>query len=289
MAGSGAGAPGRGSVSAVSVSIHPVTDLVSLLELEPVKPDAFLGGSPPMGWPRIYGGQAVAQALRAAILTVDRPHRPHSMHAYFVRPGDEREPVLYEVDRVRDGRSFTTRQVVAYQAGGAILNLIASFQVAEEGEDAQAIRPPDAPHPESLASEETDLFFDRRPVTEEREPEPRRVVWMRVPEALGDDPAVHACALAYLSDEDPLGVALLPHSLGGRWELLMTASLDHAVWFHRPLRADQWLLFDLRGHGVANARGMAMARVFDASGRHVASVAQEGLARPRRGVRAGEG
>jgi acyl-CoA thioesterase-2 len=266
----------------MSVLMHDVRDVASLLELERVKPDAFLGAAPQIGWSRLYGGQVVAQALRAAGLTVDTAHRVHSLHAYFVRAGTEAEPVLYEVERVRDGRSFTTRQVVAYQAGGAILNLIASFQAQEEGEDRQAIRPPaDIGAPDDYPDAETDLFFQHRIVRSVREPVPEQLAWMRVPEDLPDDPTVHACALAYLSDEDLLGVAVLPHSLGGEWDSLMCASLDHAVWFHRPVRANEWLLFALSGHGVANARGMAIARVFDRSGAHVASVAQEGLVRVR--------
>ena len=266
----------------MSVLLHPVDSVASLLELDRVKPDAFLAGNPQIGWPRLYGGQVVAQALRAAGLTVDAPHRVHSLHAYFVRAGTEAEPVLYEVERVRDGRSFTTRAVVAYQAGGAILNLIASFQAAEDGEDAQDIRPPDAlGTPDDFPEAPTDLFFHHRVVRSVREPVPEQVTWMRVPEDLGDDPMVHACALAYLSDEDLLGVAVLPHSLGGQWDALMCASLDHAVWFHRPVRASDWLVFHLSGHGVADARGMAIARVFDASGAHVATVAQEGLVRVR--------
>jgi acyl-CoA thioesterase-2 len=266
----------------MSVLLHPVDSVASLLELDRVKPDAFLAGNPQIGWPRLYGGQVVAQALRAAGLTVDAPHRVHSLHAYFVRAGTEAEPVLYEVERVRDGRSFTTRAVVAYQAGGAILNLIASFQAEEEGEDRQAIRPPDAlGAPADFADAPTDLFFDHRVVRSVREPVPEQITWMRVPEDLGDDPMVHACALAYLSDEDLLGVAVLPHTLGGRWDSLMCASLDHAIWFHRPVRASDWLVFQLAGSGVADARGMAIARVFDAQGHHVATVAQEGLVRVR--------
>lgn len=266
----------------MSVHVHPVTDLASLLDLEAVKPDAFLGAGPVLGWGRIYGGQVVAQALRAAGLTVEPEQRPHSLHAYFVRAGDEHEPVLYEVERVRDGRSFTTRQVVAYQAGGAILNLIASFQRDEVGEDVQAVRPPpDVTPPERLPAAETDLFLDHRVVSSDREPEPRQLAWIRVAHPIPDDPFVHACAFAYLSDEDPLGVALLPHSLGGDWDRMMTASLDHAVWFHRPVDPTRWLLVDVRGHGVANGRGMSVARVFDPSGVHVASVAQEGLGRVR--------
>lgn len=267
----------------MSVLIHPVNDLASLLDLERVKPDAFLAAGPNLGWGRIYGGQVVAQALRAAGLTVDAAHNVHSLHAYFVRAGDEREPVLYEVDRVRDGRSFTTRQVVAYQAGGAILNLIASFQADEDGEDAQAIRPPEGIGvPEDFEDAPTDLFFQHRIIRGQKEPIPEQFTWLRVNEDLGTDPMVHACALAYMSDEDLLGVAALPHSHGGDWDTLMCASLDHAVWFHRPVRATDWLLFALSGHGVANARGMAVARVFDQTGAHVATVAQEGLVRVRR-------
>ena len=268
----------------MTISLERVTDLPTLLALETVKPDAFLGTGPVLGWGRIYGGQVVAQALRAATLTVDAPHRPHSLHAYFVRAGNEHQPVLYEVDRVRDGRSFTTRQVVAYQAGGAILNLIASFQADEESEDVQStVAPGETPPPEELSSEVTDLFMDHRVVRYQREPEPEVLAWLRASGDLGDDPVVQTCALAYLSDENPLGAAILPHSLGGQWEEMMTASLDHAIWFHRPARADGWLLFDSRGHGVANSRGLAFTRVFDADGRHVMSIAQEGLARPRRG------
>lgn len=267
----------------MTISLERVTDLPTLLALETVKPDAFLGTGPVLGWGRIYGGQVVAQALRAATSTVDAPHRPHSLHAYFVRAGNEHQPVLYEVERVRDGRSFTTRQVVAYQAGGAILNLIASFQGDEEAEDVQSTTAPDdAGAPDELTPESTDLFMDHRVVRYRRQPEPEVVAWLRATGDLGDDPLLHACALAYLSDENPLGAAILPHSLGGQWDALMTASLDHAVWFHRPTRADEWLLFDSRGHGVANARGLAFTRVFDTAGRHVMSVAQEGLARPLR-------
>ncbi len=267
----------------MSVPLRPVDDVLSLLELETVKPDAFLGSGPDLGWGRIYGGLVVAQGLRAAGLTVESRFVPHSLHAYFVRIGDERQPVLYEVDRVRDGRSFCTRQVVAYQAGGAILNLIASFQVTEDGADVQRIAPPDdVAAPEDLPSTETDLFMDHRTARSEDGARIGTAAWVRVPGPLGEDPLVHACAFAYVSDEDPLGVALLPHPASGNWDDVMAASLDHALWFHRPFRADSWLLVDLTSHGVANARGLALARVFDTAGRHVATVAQEGLVRPRR-------
>lgn len=265
------------------VSIHPVTDLASLLDLEMVKPDAYLGVSPAIGWDRIYGGQVVAQALRAAGLTVAPGYHVHSLHAYFVRPGDEKAPVLFEVERVRDGRSFCTRQVVASQAGGAILNLIASFQVHEDGADVQRVPVPGGvTGPDGIEPMETTLFMDYRIISVERDPRPHQLCWTRVPEQLGDDPMLHACALAYLSDEDLLGVALLPHPNGGDWDSMMAASLDHAIWFHRPLRADDWLLFSIEGHGVANARGLGTAQVFDPRGVHVATVAQEGLGRVRR-------
>jgi acyl-CoA thioesterase-2 len=259
-------------------------DLASLLELDAIKPDAFLGTGPVYGWGRLYGGQVVAQALRAAALTVEEPHLPHSLHAYFVRSGDEHRPVLYEVERVRDGRSFTTRQVVAYQQGGAILNLIASFQIAETEPDLQAVAMPDVPDPDSIPAQPPDAFIDRREVARETEPAVRGLTWVRTLHPLADDPVLQACGFAYISDDHALGVALSAHPLGGAqlWERLMTASLDHAVWFHRPFRADEWLLFDVDGHGVANGRGLSFGRVFDREGRHVASIAQEGLGRTRR-------
>lgn len=266
------------------VSIHPVTDLPSLLELEKVKPDAFLGGGPVLGWGRLYGGQVVAQALRAAGATVDAAtHRPQSLHAYFVRAGNEHQPVLYEVERVRDSRSFATRQVVAYQAGGAILNLIASFHAHEASVDVEAVRAPAGiPDPESLPSEPTSLLFDRRSISRTVDPEPYELAWMRATADLGADEMLQACAFAYLSDEFPLGTALLAHPAVPNWEKVFTASLDHTIWFHRPVRADEWLLFELRGGGVTDARGLGWARVFDAQGVHVASLAQEALARERR-------
>ncbi len=267
----------------MGVSMHPVSDLASLLSLEQVKPDAYLGAGPVLGWGRIYGGQVIAQALRAAGLTVGDHLRPQSLHAYFVRAGDERLPVLYEVERVRDSGSFATRQVVAYQAQGAVLNLIASFHRPEPSIDITAVSAPDGvPAPETLVGEPNDLLLERRNVARRVDPEPYELGWMRVPEALGDDPMLQACAFAYCSDEYPLGTALAAHPAVPNWDLVFTASLDHAIWFHRPLRADDWLLYELRGGGVADSRGLAVARVFDRDGVHVASLAQEALARERR-------
>jgi acyl-CoA thioesterase-2 len=268
----------------VAVSLHPVTDLRSLLELDVVKPDAFLGASPGYGWGRLYGGQVVAQALMAAGRTVGEGFHAHSLHAYFVRAGQEDQPVLYEVDRVRDGRSFVTRQVVAHQAGGAILTLSASFQRDEEGpEHPGAVPPPDVPDPDGLARDpDEELFFDARRVREEREPQPWRLSWARALGPLGDDRLVHACAFAYLSDNDPMGVIMLQHPRYPDWDALLSSSLDHAVWIHRPFRADEWLLVESAGSGLAHSRGLSTARVFDRHGHHVASVAQEGLGREKR-------
>lgn len=265
-------------------------DLASVFDLDQLKPDTWLGHGPDLGWGRIYGGLIVAQALRAATLSVPEGRRVHSLHAYFVRAGSEQRPVLFEVDRVRDGRSFSTRQVVASQETGAILNLIASFHDDESDAADISRRPPpaDVPPPEEVPVAATDLLFEHRIVRRARHGGEETVTWLRAVGNLGDDPAVHACALAYLSDEDPLGVAVADLATLGPdwgadgWESVMAASLDHAVWFHRPTRADEWLLFTVGGHGMANARGLAVARVHTADGTHVATVAQEGLGRLRR-------
>jgi acyl-CoA thioesterase-2 len=254
-------------------------NLADLLHLEQVAADFFLGQTPDYEWGRVYGGQVVAQGLRAATLTVSAPHRLHSVHAYFVLGGSPNVPILYEVDRLRDGRSVTTRRVVARQAAGAILNLDASFQHDEPDLDIQETGlPPGLPDPEGLPRADWTEFGDVREIP--RIPgEARSQLWLRVSEPLGEDPALHACALAYLSDHNPMDAIVLSHPLGQDWEQLMTASLDHAVWFHRPARADEWLLFDVRGHGLVNARGMATGTVHDRRGVHVATIAQEGLVR----------
>jgi acyl-CoA thioesterase-2 len=257
------------------------TDLVSLLTLDAVSPDAFLAPSGYTGWGRIYGGQAVAQALRAASLTVDREQLPHSLHAYYIRQGAEPDPVLYEVQRVRDGRSFSTRQVVGSQSGGAIFSLIASFHRPEPSEERPGEPlPADTPTPDDLVADETPLFFETRAQRDEHGM--ATLAWMRAREDLGDDPVLHACALAYLSDEHLLGAALTGHSSLGDFEQLMTASLDHALWFHRPVRVDRWVGFALSGQTMADARGLAVARIFDDRGHQVATAAQEALVRPRR-------
>lgn len=265
----------------VTLELPLATDLRTLLTLEAVSPDAFIAPSAHTGWGRIYGGQAIAQALRAAALTVSPGQVPHSMHAYYVRQGDEAAPVLHEVQRIRDGRSFSTRQVVASQSGGAILNAIASFHSPEESEEREAtFLPADSPRPDDLTDDDTPLFFQTRARRDDHGM--ATLAWMRTDEIFGDDPVLNACALAYLSDEHLLGAALTGHSLIGDFEKLMTASLDHALWFHRPVRVDDWLCFQLDGQGMSDARGLSIARIFTADGTHVATAAQEALGRPRR-------
>ena len=267
----------------MGVSMHPVNDLASLLALEQVKPDAFLGAGPVLGWGRIYGGQVVAQALRAAGLTVDEHLRPQSLHAYFVQAGDERLPVLYEVDRVRDSGSFATRQVVAYQARGAVLNLIASFHRPEPSIDIAAISAPTGvPAPESLP-EQLDGSALRTP----RRHAPRRAGAIRAGVDAGARTARRRSHVAGVR------LRLLLRRVSARDGVVGApgrAELGAGV-HGQPRPRDlvppaaprgQWLLYELRGGGVADSRGLAVARVFDRDGAHVASLAQEALARDRR-------
>ncbi|MEM7252690.1 MAG: acyl-CoA thioesterase domain-containing protein [Pseudomonadota bacterium] len=260
-------------------------DLGQVFALEPHGPDTYVGESPPYSWGRIYGGLVIAQALWAATLTVRPEHRVHSLHAYFILGGDPREPVRYEVDRLRNGRSFTTRAVTARQSGGAILNLSCSFQVDEEGPETQsATFPSDATVPEGEGVA-WDAGAQRLDV--EIPHAPRSLSWVRYPNTLDDDLRIHACALAYLSDVNPMTAVGNSHPDGpisdGAWRTqYMSASLDHAMWFHRPTRVDDWLLIDMTGHGVIGSRGLATGLVYTADGIHVATIAQEGLLRQRR-------
>jgi acyl-CoA thioesterase-2 len=261
-------------------------DLTRVFELEPHGPDTFVGESPRYEWGRIYGGLVVAQALWAATQTVRPGHGVHSLHAYFILAGDLGEPVRYEVDRVRNGRSFTTRRVVARQSAGAILTLECSFQKEEPGPDTQsAAMPEGVPRPETL-SPLFDAGIERRDFSRVSD-SPRSMTWARFPGKLGPSPALHASALAYLSDMNAMD-AIVASRPGGRaasegWgEQWMGVSIDHAVWFHRPARADDWLLLDLAGHGLIRTRGLATGLVFDSGGGHVATIAQEGLLRNRK-------
>jgi acyl-CoA thioesterase II len=281
-----------------------ITDLLGILDLEPLEVNLFRGRSPQVGWQRVFGGQVIGQALVAACRTVDgRP--PHSMHAYFLLAGDPKVPIIYEVDRIRDGKSFTTRRVVAIQHGHAIFTMQVSFHVDEPGLSHQA-RMPDVADPENLPGEaeirerivsmmpdpvrryyEGERAIEMRPVEFERYlgrkyDDAKFHVWIRVTEKLPDDPTIHQCALAYASDLTLLDAALLPHGRTVFEKELVPASLDHALWFHRPFRADDWLLYAQDSPNLNGARGFSRGLIFTRSGTLVASVAQEGLLRLRR-------
>jgi acyl-CoA thioesterase-2 len=265
--------------------------LVDLLDLEPIEVNLFRGLSPDDDRQRVFGGQVAGQALVAAGRTVDRG-AVHSLHAYFLRPGEPAVPIVYDVDRIRDGRSFTTRRVVAIQHGQAIFNLSASFHVDENGPE-HRVPMPSVPDPESLPPFEQhdrggpiDIRYvsanpgDRRPG---RPGPPQARVWLRADGRLPDDPLLHACVVAYASDLILLDTTLAPHGLS-IWSApgMMLASLDHAMWFHRPFRADDWLLYDVDSPVAHGARGFARGSVFARTGHLAVSVVQEGLVRPIR-------
>jgi acyl-CoA thioesterase-2 len=278
-----------------------VDALVQLLDLEAIEVNIFRGISPDEDRQRVFGGQVAGQALVAAARTVEPGRSVHSLHAYFLRPGDPTVPILYEVDRIRDGRSFTTRRVVAIQHGKAIFNLQSSFQVPEEGLEHQAPMP-ETPPPEDLPDFEErmgpyaealgDYFHRPRPIDhrhvdwnppDRQEPlPPFQRVWLRADGNLPDDPVLHACVLTYASDMTVLDTALLPH--GGLWReaTLFMASLDHAMWFHRPFRADEWLLYSQDSPSASGGRGLGRGTVHTRDGRLVATVVQEGLIRVTR-------
>lgn len=264
----------------------PTTDFVAMMALEPHGPDVYVGVGPRYPWGGLYGGQIVAQALRAAAATVDPEYRPHSMHAYFIRRGDHTEPVRYEVDRVRNGRSFVTRTVTARQAVGAILSMSASFQVPESAPDAQLAELPDVPGPEELTQDSWMTMFERATVPALDLPGHSRG-WMRVLGDLGGDPVLHACALAYMSDDYPTDAVVSLHpdlaeALQPGNHPFVTFSLDHAIWFHRPLQADRWHLTTMVCHGIISSRGLTVGHVFTPEGVQVATISQEVLVRRRR-------
>ncbi len=259
--------------------------MAKILDLEPHSQNIYIGVSPHYGWGQIYGGLVVAQALKAAALTVQPEHKVHSLHAYFILGGNISEPIRYEVDRLRDGRSFSTRQVVALQSSGAILNLSASFQKDEEGPDIQTWELGDVPLPEEIEDQGAIPGQESRTASFDRDP-PRSREWGRYTEELGDDPIDHACALAYLSDLNAMRAirAGHPRDPGKRHDhnFFMAASLDHSIWFHRLARADQWLMFDMQSQGLVGSRGIALGHVMDRNGRHIATIAQEGLLREKK-------
>jgi acyl-CoA thioesterase-2 len=283
-----------------------LTRLLMLLDLEKIEENIFRGVSPPERVQRVFGGQVLAQALVAATRTVDPARLCHSFHAYFLRPGDPKVPILYEVDRSRDGGSFSVRRVVAIQHGEQIFVLAASFQTQEGGFEHHATMPV-VPPPEDLEDEQEALLSrkDLPPallnwIGSERPFETRSVlgrgpasasgdrpsraaldhIWLKTREPLPDDPALHRAMLAFVSDTSLLDTALLPHGKS-IFSRVQVASLDHAMWFHRPFRADQWLLYVQDSPSASGARGFNRGAIYTRDGALVASVAQEGLIRPR--------
>ena len=277
--------------------------LLALLDLEPISRDAYSGWSPREASDRVYGGQPLAQALIAAARTVEtNPARlPHSLHGYFLRAGSSDLPIIYEVERLRDGRSFTTRRVVAQQRGSPIFCCSISFHVSEPGLEHQA-EAPDAPPPEGLKNiheldterveappeEQIDhpiRSVEMRPVSglgyllSDRDAAPQ--MWMRALLTLSDDPVIHRALIAYMSDSTLLSEALRPHGLNWHDPNMQMASLDHALWFHREARADEWLLYSQGSPSGSAARGFCLGSIYTRTGKLAASVAQEGLMRQR--------
>jgi acyl-CoA thioesterase II len=277
-------------------------DLLEMLKLEKIEENIFRGQSQDLGFGNVFGGQVLGQALSAAYQTVPAQRLVHSLHAYFLRPGDAQKPIVYNVDCIREGKSFTTRRVVAIQKGQAILNLAASFQIDEPGFDHQDT----APRPEGPEGLATDLelalkiadqipqpmrekilcrkAIEIRPVDpvnpfapEKRKP--LRYVWFKAIDRLPDDPVVHQYMLAYASDFGLVLTALYPHGHSFWQPQMQVASLDHAMWFHRPFRMDEWLLYVMESPSAAGARGLSNGRIYTRAGKLVAVVAQEGLIR----------
>lgn len=285
-------------------SRSPVDDLIVLLDLEAIEVNIFRGTSPKDRSQRVFGGQVLGQALVAATRTVEG-RICHSLHAYFLVPGDPKVPILYEVDRSRDGTSFSSRRVVAIQHGRQIFHMSVSFQVVEPGLEHQA-EAPQVPQPDSLPSEDDfrrqmadkippeyrEHFLRKRPIElrpidradifRPKKRPPHQCVWVRATGPLPDDVALQQCVLAYASDMTLLDTSLLPHGVGWFDDSVQMASLDHAMWFHRPFRADQWLLYVQDSPSASGARGFNRGLVFTQEGQLVASVAQEGLMRVRK-------
>jgi acyl-CoA thioesterase-2 len=285
-----------------------LAELLQLLKLEKIEENLFRGQSQDLGFGAVFGGQVLGQALSAASRTVPDQRRAHSLHAYFMRPGDASRPIVYQVDCIRDGTSFTTRRVVAIQKGRAVFSMSASFQVAESGFDHQDAMPPDLPPPEALVSEHeivqklADRFppgirkriLCRRPIEirpvnpmdafELKSLPPRRCVWFRASGTLPENATIHRYLLAYASDFGLVGTSLYPHGRSYWQSTMQVASLDHAMWFYRDFRMDDWLLYAMESPSAAGARGLSFGRIFTRDGTLVAVVAQEGLIRDRAGV-----
>ncbi len=276
-------------------------DLIKVIRLERLEMNLFRGESRDIGSPQVFGGQVLGQALMAAAATVEG-RVVHSLHAYFLRRGDVDAPIVYEVDRARDGRHFSTRRVVAIQHGEQIFNMSASFQSHEEGLDHQ-VRMPAVPPPESLAGAESYIRaalpklperlakllgqqrpFDFRPVEppsflDPGKRAPQKSLWLRAVDRLPDEESLHRCLLAYVADFHLLDTALNPHGISPLSPKVVMASIDHAMWFHRPFRVDDWLLCTIDSPSASGARGFTQGNVFDRDGVLVASLAQEGLLR----------
>ena len=281
-----------------------LADLLALLGLERLEESLFRGQSQDLGWGNVFGGQVLGQALSAAQQTVPEGRSVHSLHGYFLRTGDASKPIIYDVDRIRDGKSFTTRRVVAIQKGRAIFSMGASFQIDEGGFDHQ-VKMPEVPGPEELASEtelarrvvdrippplRTRAVADKPIELREVKPvnlfapevrEPQRYMWVRASDALPDDPQIHRSLLAYASDFHFMTTAWFPHGISWLTPGMQTASLDHAMWFHREFRLDDWLLYAIESPSSSNARGFVRGHFFNRAGELVASTVQEGLIRKR--------
>lgn len=282
-----------------------LTELLDLLRLERIEQNLFRGQSQDLGWGAVFGGQVLGQALSAAAQTVPPERAVHSFHSYFLRPGDARKPIVYDVDCIRDGGSFTTRRIVAIQSGQPIFSMAASFQAEESGFDHRDAMP-DVPGPDELLSElevarkvadripahlKTVALAERpieiRPVQVSNLLNPKvlppvRQLWYRATGPLPDDPAVHRYVCAYASDFNFLITALQPHGVSLLTPGLQIASLDHSMWFHRPFRFDEWLLYDVDSPSASGSRGLVRGRFFRQDGTLVATVAQEGLVRDKR-------
>lgn len=282
--------------------MNALADLIKLLQVKEVEPGKFLGKSQDLGYGRLFGGQVLGQALAAAHNTVN--HKlVHSLNSYFLRPGNPSEEILYEVDLIRDGKSFATRRVVALQKGEAIFNMAASFQIKEKGVEHYQPISRNIPGPEGLPSE-----IERAKNAAEEIPEkvrakmicekpievrvvkptnyckparesPENHLWMRAVATLPNNPVIHRCVLAYASDFGLLGTSLRPHGISMFQKNIQVASLDHAMWFHRNFYIDSWLLYEVESTNASGARGLNFGRFYDSAGKLVASTAQEGLIR----------
>jgi acyl-CoA thioesterase II len=282
--------------------MNPVlAEIIDILNVDRIEENLYRGRN--HNTEHVFGGQVLAQAIAAAYRTVQPPHALHSIHAYFLRAGDWSVPILYDVDRIRDGRSFMTRRVVAIQHGRAIFNMSSSWQKHEAGLE-HAVPMPDVPPPEALRGDreayralaqtqpEIGRFafrfeaieskqVERILITDDEAHSPRKHTWLRARERLPDDPEVHLAMLAYMSDLDFMSTAMLPHGRSTMRDTVQGASLDHSLWFHRPFRADEWLLFAKESPNAGGARGFVRGQFFDRAGQLVATAAQECLIRSR--------